>query len=201
MKKTILTAAALIALSTTAQAETFKSYEECVMARGESWVQVRIEWGGCDIIAKAGTPLPKAQPKVEVAKVEPKVQSKPKVEVAKVESYPSDWFKPRGSSATVRVLDVKDIGNGYYAILTNSFWPANPKAYRPTDELVYGVRIFDYAGNEYALMNRDYIDIDLSTVQSYFRKNNFEIGMNFGKRDDYAQAYYKSMINFVSKNG
>jgi len=79
MKKTILTAAALIALSTTAQAETFKSYEECVMARGESWVQVRIEWGGCDIIAKAGTPLPKAQPKVEVAKVEPK----PKVEVAK----------------------------------------------------------------------------------------------------------------------
>ena len=73
MKKTILTAAALIALSTTAQAETFKSYEECVMARGESWVQVRIEWGGCDIIAKAGTPLPKAEPKVEVAKVQPKV--------------------------------------------------------------------------------------------------------------------------------
>ena len=103
MKKTILTAAALIALSTTAQAETFKSYEECVMARGESWVQVRIEWGGCDIIAKAGTPLPKAEPKVEVAKVEvAKVQ--PKVYVPKVDNS----FQTARTNAVESLMDAVD---------------------------------------------------------------------------------------------
>jgi hypothetical protein len=103
-----------------------------------------------------------------------------------------------GFSAKVRVLDVMNIGNGRYAVLTNSLWPRNPQAYRDQAEYVYGVKVFDADGNEYAVMNREYNDLKLDTVQAYFDRGNFEIGINFGPRDAFAQLYVRAMREFLS---